>query len=297
LGKKRKNKGFGHVVPFRTTLSVLKSKRAYLAATTKMSEPSDQSPEGFSVDTGPALLRQAFELWINPEINRRQAEGKLTDGIDLFTAQIVFHIDLPVEIRLNHEVKAQAQMQLSRSFRPGDPITIGDVEEIVSVDLTDDDANSAHITLIRTGPEIWMVAFNAQYNRGRARALISIASEYIQLARYALSKGFYRGFVDTLFSAVELSAKARLILIPNPHTLLSRSHKYIVTQFNMIGGKLRNAPQPHVTLVNKLSAMRAPAKYSIEPFFIEPGEAEILLQDGEEMISLVSKTIDATLAT
>lgn len=235
-------------------------------------------------------MQQTFEIWINPEIERRQKEVNLKTPIELIAAQVIFHADRPVEVRLNSEVKAQARARLNRPVSQGDAVTIGDIGEIVNVELTGNDINAAHITLIRSGSDTWSISFNAQYNRDRAKAVISVAGEYIQLAQYALNNGLLRGFVDCLYSAVELAAKARLILIPNPKMLTSKRHEYVVSHFNVFGGKLGNAPESHVRLINTLSTLRG-AKYKIEPFTVESLEAVRMLHVGEEMVAAIKNIL------
>jgi len=233
------------------------------------------------------LLRQVFDLWINPEVVRRQAEGGLTAPVDLISAQVIFHSERPLEVRLNHEVKAIAEVRLNQSVAQDEPITVGNVVQVLGIDLTEDDADSAHITLIRNGSDEWTLSFNAGYNRGKAKVLLAIATEYVEVAEHALQKGFHRSFVDNLYSAVELAAKGRLILIPNPRMLTAKSHGYIVTNFNIFGGKLGNVDRSHVKLVNELSALRSRAKYGIDRFIIEPQSAEAMLRGGREMIEAI----------
>jgi hypothetical protein len=49
------------------------------------------------------LSKQVFDIWINPEIKRRQAAGELKSAI--FAAQIILSFDDPPIIRFNNEVK------------------------------------------------------------------------------------------------------------------------------------------------------------------------------------------------
>jgi uncharacterized protein (UPF0332 family) len=236
-------------------------------------------------------MEQAFELWINPEIERRQREGRLEKPVELCAAQVVFNADSGVEVRINSEVRGRAQVRVNRPIQAGDAIAIGDIAQIVDLELIEGDANSAHITLIRSGVDMWTITFDARYNRSIAKAMAAVAGEYIAVARYALERGFYRGLVDNLYSAVELAAKGRLILIPNPKMLESKTHGYIVTHFNLFGGKLGNAPESHVKLLNTLSERRGPAKYKMQPFAMAPAEAQDLLREGEEMVTAIAGSL------
>jgi hypothetical protein len=55
------------------------------------------------------LVKQAFELWLNPEIKRRAERGEITLPLRLSQAQILFSVGGKPIVRLNDEVKAVVQ--------------------------------------------------------------------------------------------------------------------------------------------------------------------------------------------
>jgi hypothetical protein len=193
------------------------------------------------------FFEQIFELWINPEIERRQKTTPESVPPALIAAQIVFSVDRPHQVRLNNEIKAEAALLIDES---------GLIKGVEHIKLIEEDANSAHITLVKTGPEHWALSFRAHYNLARARTLFGNASNYLDVAKYALSKGFVGCFVDNLYSAVELAAKSRLMLMPDPKILTAKTHRYIVSEFNMFAGQLGNAPESHCEVLNSLAAKR-----------------------------------------
>ena len=64
-------------------------------------------------------------------------------------AQIIFSVtrDL-IKVRLNNEVKAIAKATATRPIKKGELLTENDLNQIVSIKLTEKDPNSAHITLM-----------------------------------------------------------------------------------------------------------------------------------------------------
>ena len=51
-------------------------------------------------------LHETFRLWIDPEIERRKAEGALPRGFQLQAAQVILNVGEPTTVRLNEEVRA-----------------------------------------------------------------------------------------------------------------------------------------------------------------------------------------------
>jgi uncharacterized protein (UPF0332 family) len=236
-----------------------------------------------NAEIGPRILEQAFELWITPERNRRLENGSLSADDPLIAAQVLFHVNAPIEVRLNEQVRALSRVRATRPMEAGEEVRASDISEILSINLTPEDPNAAHVTLI-LHQNAWHISFNFQYNRGKSQQLIFTAREYFDASKEALEKGRLRVFVDNLYSSVELAAKARLILIPNESHLKAKSHEYVLREFNKLT-KDRNVSQSHSRLLNELQRMRNPAKYSMDTFVLDLDRGAEMLFIAEEMIS------------
>ena len=115
--------------------------------------------EHIASDFGDNVVRYAIDLWINPEINRRRKEGTLPEDFFAYAIQVIFDDDLEcVQVRLNEEVKAVLEVDFTRDVKAGDAITIGDIGNVKRVQLTKEDPNAGHFTLIRK-KEGWTIAF------------------------------------------------------------------------------------------------------------------------------------------
>ena len=69
---------------------------------------------------GKNLMQQAFDLWINPEIERRREAGRLPDDFVLRAAQVIMSLDANApEVRSNEELKAARTVKrLTTLFAP-----------------------------------------------------------------------------------------------------------------------------------------------------------------------------------
>jgi hypothetical protein len=135
---------------------------------------------------GQAILRQAFELWINPEVARRQQHGRISGPFALRAAQIVIKPDgsVPV-VRLNDEVQGIIMATPTRAIEAGESVFESDIAEINEVRLTEQDGNAGHITLLRLKDK-WIIAFDFRYNRRRIKTTLAIAEEFLVTAKAAL---------------------------------------------------------------------------------------------------------------
>jgi len=160
-----------------------------------------------------------LDLWVTPEVIRRQAAGRVEKPFNLRAAQVIFFPDgRHHHIRLNEEVRAVGKTRLKQGVKKaaGDPIYAHEVESYESFRLpSDEDPNCGHITIWRIADQ-WSVAFDLIYNKGTARDHLIAAREFLDAARHARHQGHWRVFVDTCFSAAELAAKSLLMTSPSP---------------------------------------------------------------------------------
>lgn len=240
-------------------------------------DPEELEGEGRAV-------RQAFELWIIPEIERRRSRGLEGEGFELCQAQIVFsrENDAPV-VRLNDEVKATLTVRVNRPIAEGETLSPRDIDEILGASLTAEDPNAAHVTLIRH-MDTWVMAFDFRYNAARIADVVETAQEFLACAAFAVEQGFRRAAVDNLFSGVELMAKAILLQLPDsdPPT----THTHIKDKYNWWGG-LGNANRRYVELLNRLSDLRKAARYPPREFPRQSEELASLLATARQMLAEV----------
>lgn len=237
------------------------------------------------------FMDQVWELWIRPEITRRQQTGQLPANCGLWAAQVIMNFDKPVEVRLNEEVKAylHAKAEDDRPVEIGDRVDLeNDLERILDIELTELDPNAGHVTLLRHRGG-WCVKFDFRYNAARVSEHISAASEFISGASMALENGMLRAFTEQLYAAVELMAKGELIM-HYKSIYFSKKHGVISARYNM-WGKLGNTSSEYPALLNRLTTLRRSARYLEGTFSLSTEEANEMLQTARSMLADLEKRV------
>jgi uncharacterized protein (UPF0332 family) len=238
-------------------------------------------------------FEQIMEIWITPEVIRRQEAGLISRPYDLKAGQIILHADgRPNEVRLNDEVRALGKVKLKDGLNKskGDPVYAHEIENYESFRLPDDeDPNCGHITIIRFGDQ-WSLAFDAIYNKGIAAKHLSAARQFIAAAQQALESNSLRVFVDTCFSAAELTAKAILLTSPIPGESHKMTHGRIHARYNL-QAKFGNVDASHKDALNRLATLRGSARYLNNELHITDDDARVLIKAVEDAISFGEKRV------
>ena len=244
-------------------------------------------------ETGRKLFEQFMDIYVVPEIKRRQQKGELEMPFNLKAFQIIFFSDYRErQIRLNPEVKAIVECKhiLGLQKKLGEPIYIHEIEEVKKIQLTEeDDPDCGHITFIKIG-EKCIIGFDARYNKSHSKKHIDRAKEFLEAAEFSLKQNNWSAFVDTLFSSAELLARSILLSMPDPKFREKASHKTIKSKFNKYAAP-GNVKPIHIKTFNKLSDFRKRARYLKGDFSISEKEAIILLDTVRNMINDASRLV------
>lgn len=242
---------------------------------------------------GQKAIENLLAQWINPEVERRFREGEIETFLVLHAAQIVFHPDdKPVEIRINEEVRAQAVARYKPGIEKseGELVFEHELEELTELELTDkDDPNCAHATLMFFD-NLWHLYFDFRYNKPLAKKHVDVAHEFFAAAEFAFSQGLWRPFIDNLFSAVELAAKAQLLLMPDPRIPKAKTHGFLQGQFNRYANQ-GNIEPSQKDAFNVLSRSRPKARYVSEDFSMTAEGAQDLLDQIRQFLAETSQRI------
>ncbi|MBE7519269.1 MAG: HEPN domain-containing protein [Thermoflexaceae bacterium] len=227
-------------------------------------------------EMGEAIFRQAFDLWINPEIERRREAERIDKPLELRAAQIVIEPDgSGPAVRLNDEVRGVFVASSTRPIDTGEVVSESDTGESSELCLPEADGNAGHITLLRHG-DSWSVVFDFRYNGKRITATLAAAEEFLVTAKAALEDGRLRVAIDTLFSATELCARAMLLPLPDERLLRSKKHGFIASEFNK-RGRWSQDVAAFTGLLNRLTELRPRARYTdADPGIGAPEVADLL---------------------
>ena len=249
-------------------------------------------------------VRSQMEMFVQPEVARRQAAGTLPKPFALHRFQVIFPPKGGApEVRINYEVRGVVKIAIKGS--PGSSVwadlgTRGDaaglppevedaqvseieVEALLDFELAPGDADFGHFTCIKYGTR-GFVGFNFRYNRASAHAHVIAAAEFLAASEFSMQGRRWSAFVDNLFSAAELLAKADLLLLLE---MEAHSHGRIRSLYNLHfkGGQI---PESHKATLNDLSSLRRQARYLTKgPFTLDQNEATKHFQNVQSMMQHV----------
>lgn len=235
------------------------------------------------------LFQQTMNIWIQPEIDKRGREKRLPDNFNLKSAQIVFSLDRGwTKVRLNEEVKAVADVKINVPKNKGEPIYEHEVDDIKSIKLTDEDPNSAHITLLRFKNK-WIIGFDFRYNKKCIKYHIEAAKEFLESAKDNILKNRLRPFFENSFACAELSAKAILLQLPDKTILHGKDHKSRIEKIRN-WADLGNVKNEYSTTLSKLNSLRSSARYLSSTQYKKENTSDII-KTLEEMIMFSENAI------
>lgn len=250
----------------------------------------EQPDTGWTEEHTQRVIQQALELWIQPEIARRQELGSIPRPFELRAAQVIFDPDAEaVEVRLNDEVQIVGQFPAEGPLKKGDIIEVS-LETISGLMLTDQDPNAGHLTIHAAGGK-WLLAFDFRRNAARIAKHLEVAREFLDAASFSLNHQQFHAFHEALFSAVESMAKSVLLMLPGREIIESKKHSTIARRFNWWGGKLGNIDRRFVELLNTLSDDRAEARYLRGDWAPNSDQAAAMLATAEEMYEVVKEQV------
>jgi len=239
------------------------------------------------------VFDQFMDLYITPEIQKRQETGELEKPLNLRAAQIIFFPDgRKPQVRINSEIKAFAKVKLKSGIpkKAGEPIFEHEVEGLKEIHLTEgDDPDCGHATLVRIGNS-WIIAFDFRYNKAFSAKHLETAKQFCETAEFSFNQKNWAPFVDNLFSAVELIAKSILLSMPDPKFRKKGTHKGIQIRYNRFAD-MGNVEVTHRDTLNKLSGLRDRARYLKGDTSISEDEARSLLDTVKNMMEYASSRI------
>jgi uncharacterized protein (UPF0332 family) len=228
-------------------------------------------------------------MYVIPELNRRERVGGVPPNFELHAVQILFETSANPEVRLNEQVqfvikvRDPSVLQTGQTARGTRELGFDQLmDEIEDVSLASDDRpNAAHVTMVRHSRG-WSLYVDLRYNAARMAEALSASREFLDAARASANRKQTRAFVTEIFTAVELLARAQLIIGPDPRLLNPRRHNLTRAAFNRYA-KQGRVESRFSKLLNRLTDLRNPARYSLEPFSLAKSEVDTLLADAEEL--------------
>ncbi len=199
-----------------------------------------------------------MELWVLPEIQKRKKENRISDKFSLKCAQIIFSKARGWnKVRLNNEVKAIMKVKANKPKNKGDAVYDSEITNIESIELTKQDPNCGHITLLQLNG-LWIVSFNFVYNKAKSKERIVAASEFLESAEENIKNNRLRPFFENSFACAELLTEAILITFFNQTDLTNHRSRLSKMQG---WAKLGNVKPEFPSTLKRLTSLRSSARY------------------------------------
>lgn len=232
-------------------------------------------------------LKQTLDIFVLPEIKKRRETFILHNDFKLLQFQILFHLTKnSPEIRLNDECKIVVEIDGEEYKKVMNESNHSlDTKKIKKIRLDDsEDGNCGHICFFILGDSL-LSTYDFRYNKKIVVEHLGRAKEFIDTAEFALEKELFGAFVDNLYSASELIAKADLLLAPDKEILTSKSHKSIISKTNR-NKNLSNLDSDFAQLLNDLSQLRNSGRY------LNGGNLENSNEKFKELLSITKKFLN-----
>ena len=204
-------------------------------------------------------INNLFNLYFSPELERRVARGEIAIGFQIQIAQVVLNPKYPPIVRFNDEVRLEALIQAPRDLAKGDPVFLHEFGLVQSVELTREEMDCGHATIIVT-PLGTQLFFNFRYGRDRAAQFTDAAEEFLETAADAIGKGRIKAALENLHTSAENVALAHLVVNSRPEAH-GGTHKAIRSGINL-WARTRNINPEFVALYNWITRHREKVRYS-----------------------------------
>jgi len=238
------------------------------------------------------VFQQVMDIWVNPEIKRRQEKGILAVNFSLKSAQIIFSRNQPNQIRLNEEVKAVLTSIAKRDIKKGEAVYEADIGSIEKINLTKEDKNCSHITLLLINKS-WVIAFDstALYNKketNRAREYLNATIEFFESAKENILNKRLRPFYENCYAVAELCTSAILIMSIDERNISNHENRKKELKNWVELGKVK---KEFSDTLEQLNNLRYSARYLGGENFKEENP-ERYLSILKEMIDFAEKSIE-----
>jgi uncharacterized protein (UPF0332 family) len=242
-----------------------------------------------SADWAGKTIQQTLDLWVKPEIVRRQEAHLLPKPYPLWGAQVLFEVDTDAPaVRLNEEIKGMFEGRVDRPVSVGQPASLNDFSELTDFALNEADCpNGGHITVVVHRDRTYLF-FDARYNAKRIATLLKRAHEFRACAGLALDGGYCEAVVENLYASTERAAKCLLLTHPDRRVLKAKNHRFIQVQLNK-QRKLGNVPEEHVALLNRLARMRPGSRYSLDVAALDAQMLRDLAERASDFLAYVER--------
>jgi len=203
---------------------------------------------------GGNLLEQIFDLWVEPELERRGASLRRHE---VERVLVILAPGRRVRVHINDEARFVAHARVSRPVAEGEAVTLADIDEIESLRPDGIDPDAGWVGFVLLGGT-YRIAFDFRRNRDRASRLLERAEEFVSTACDALEGNRLGPCIENAFAAAELAVLAQMYLIEDKPTRDHAERRRWWRDWTGLG----NAPNEQGEALAQLGKLRRAARYA-----------------------------------
>jgi HEPN domain-containing protein len=232
-----------------------------------------------------ALLEQIFQLWLQPELERRGLDKKPEEVVH---ALVVLRPDHGADVLIDADTgeKLVIQAKAARAIREGEPIAEADIEAIERLIPRHIDPDAAWIAFTRF-KGVYVIAFDFRRNKAKAERMVERADEFLAVARLAKDAQLKAPAVENLHAAAELAVMAQMATTTERPPKSHEKRRRWFSKWTRLG----NAPSDHGRALADLARYRAAARYTDGSVRVRDVHLDWLIQQVDDMIEYARKMI------
>lgn len=164
------------------------------------------------------LFNHVMEIWVNPEIERRKKDGKMSASYSIDKIQVIIPPGQIPSVRLNDEVKAIILAKLKPGIKEkkkdGDLIYLNEMDHLIKISLPEDEnPDYGHLTMLLLGNS-WNIYFDFRTNKRKAYERYEVGKEFLQAAEKNMKDS--KPAIRKLAIAIVELLPVELLLAPVP---------------------------------------------------------------------------------
>jgi hypothetical protein len=227
------------------------------------------------------LLEQVFELWIDPEIERR---GLARERASITQALIVMAPGQPITVHLDDEALLEAHVTVDAPIAKGERIEIDDVNKVSDLRPHNIDPDAAWVCFATIGGR-HVIRFDFRRNKRRTAQRTERAAEFLHAARLAADAGLTGPAIENLFAAAELVVVGQMLLLGDAPPKGHVERRRWFTDWTGLG----NAPVDHSKALTRLGKQRHAARYADKQLRMSAEETAELFIVVDEMVATAER--------
>lgn len=229
-------------------------------------------------------FQQIMNLWVNPEIKRRQRKG--WKGESIWAIEIILTPNIKPKVRLNNQVQIIVRAKAKKDIKKGELVVFNtDIDDVEDIQLKERPKNSGYIILL-SFKDHWTIRFDFRYYMETAKEHIEVAKQYYESAKENLEKNRLRPFFEECWAVAELLSACNFLLLGQKYKENHRKFNDKIRGWSDLG----NIKKEFSETLEKLFKLRDSARYVKSKDF-EEEDTKKIMKILKEMFEFTEKLV------